>query len=780
MLNNRAGHLINQMKIFGVLVLLFTYLNTINCNKAAEQEEEYKAVYDLTTADGTSIDSDCANPEEPNSYTNPAYASIKDITMGAVKNGAAIDFRFFAPTASSVELLLYSSADLSYDQPTRTIAMTRDSNGWGLWERTGVTTAKTISDGGGYSYYRYRVNCMKPYSTADPMKESQRYIPDPYARANVGAGGHSIIIDPDWVTTGSGTFDGWTDTGTGTEWFGTGTPSRPKTHEYVIYETHIADFTGHYSSPAGSGVAPDDGELSIDPLSTKGAGKYLGFKEGISHLTTLGINAVELMPLHEAAVDNGNAEGYSWGYLPALFFAPESSYSSDAASGKQVLELKSLIDSLHANGIAVILDVVLNHTSNKYNYLFHADPNSRYYFRVDSAGNWENVGTGNKIYDDKTSRPFAYKLIMDNIKYWVEEYHIDGLRFDLAVGTQQSTLRDIQDMINGSASSSTTMSVTGGSTTTDNFGNSILLPNVMTAENWLGADRHSFMVQSDWTSPNFAAQISADYRGFMQWNDYYRESVKAFINGDTTAEVSNRTKDAVFFSKGRSDGVPNVTPKNPIDTVNYIESHDEATVANAVQGSKAKAALGALILLTSHGVPMLYEGQEFMHNKAIQDQSLEGNLLDWSLKNSNEDFYKFMSFLIKLRKGCPRFHAASDPASYSGHNSVGNQMYNLYINETNDACSSSVAPTANNTYWAILVNASASYQSMSITGSGWKAIVAVNGKCGDDYGADLFWYGGDDNDPATSTSDANEINGWGTGADSWGLNCRSAVILAKD
>ena len=841
------------------MVALLMAILAVCCN-SEQKPRTYIPVIDLTDAEGNIIDTPCSSPLSPNSYTQPTAAdwpTIRDLKMGAYYNGSTTDFRFFAPTAQQVELVLYDTATQNVLAPTTALSMTRHASNFGYWELLGVNTsvARPVSAAGaGKYYYRYRINCMQNYENKT-IAERDRYITDPYALASAGSHGHGIIIDTQWLV--NAVFSGWSNATdgvtsdiSGANWFGT---ARPPSSQYIVYEAHVDDFTGSASclqSHSGStcktqlqayysATTPNNAALMAAVGATSGdslSGKYLGFEAMISSTTaptvtasylssTLGANAVHLMPLHEASNDNkDNPESYSWGYLPSLLFAPESSYSSycsrvnaseactyvDARAGYQVLELKRLIKKLHAQGIAVILDVVLNHTSNAFNYLYQADPYGRYYFRTNGLI-WENVGTGNKLFDDRNQRPFAYKLILDNIKYWVKHYHVDGFRFDLAVGTSEPTLRDIQNMLNDAAqpvawtttvppsATETSMVIDteylagGGSysnndQTTDNFGNIIKLPNFMTGENWLGAERHGFMVQSDWTSPNFAGQRSSDYRGFSQWNDYFRESLKRFIQGNTDAMYTSRSKTAIYFSKGRDDGIWQAISKHPVDTLNYIESHDEETVARAVLDSKSKSAIGAVLLLTAHGIPMLYEGQEFMRNKQIQDQSKIGNNLDWQLAATNADMLGFVAFLTKLRRACPALRYADDPSGSNSNsdNTTPNQTISFFTKSSGQCNMTGFSFVHNKTEFRILANMTGGSQNFTVeTGTAsWRAVAAVTGgndntNCGDQSAARLRWYGGTDNNPATNDSDGSDTQSWAATMSTWSVPCYSAVVLVK-
>lgn len=759
--------------IAGAVPLLLTTLFALTCSKA--KIAEYSPVYDASLPSGTGTQAECSGAQDAETiptvaYTTPLTAfgstTVENLELGAindpaVNSGTTTTFRFYAPAASSVELLTYAAASTAIDAPTATTAMTRDT-------QSGVFYANNAALGTG-TFYRYRVNCMKVYLGGSPMKEFQRYIPDPYARAQAGSGGHSIVMSKK---------DGFAwPMGAGSEgtWFSS---NRPKTKDYIVYELHVGDFTGDDS--CSSTNCATDGTTSFATLSNNSKrGKYAGLKDMIPYLQKVGVNAVELMPLHEYSVDSGNHEGYSWGYLPVSFFAPESSYASDANNGSAVAELKSLIQALHAAGIAVVLDIVLTHTANYYNYLYFTDPYNRSYFRL-SGTSWQSLGTGNWINDDKANRPFAYKLVRDNLLYWVKDFHVDGFRFDLVVGTRKETLQDVQNMLCNPSSGNCAASLL------DNEGRTIKPPNFWTGENWLGATRHDWMVQSgtsDASFPNIAfngTMRDNDYVGFSQWNDYFRESVKGFIQGKSEVATTNRARAAVYFSKSRDDGIWQAVSLNPVDTLNYIESHDEESVAHAVQGNVFKAAAGSFILMTSHGIPMLQQGQEFMRDKGKQDQSQSGNSIKWGQLAANRPFFHFVSYMTQLRRSCPAFRYGSDPTTGNSNfdSAADNQQYSLFTKGA--ACSGSALAVINGrSEFRVLVNMSSVTKTFTVeTGGGrWCALAQVKDRDGSDGTSEAdFWLNG-----ISGISGITETNGagWSYTTSTWAVTPLTAVILTK-
>ncbi|RME88237.1 MAG: hypothetical protein D6767_10500 [Candidatus Hydrogenedentota bacterium] len=423
------------------------------------------------------------------------------------------------------------------------------------------------------------------------------------------------------------------------------------------------------------------------------------------------------------------------------------------------------------------MDMVFTHTSNEYNMLYRAEPYYRYYFRTNGAS-WQNVGTGNWIDDDKTNKPFAYKMVVDSALYWIKEFHIDGIRFDLVVGTREETLKEIQKKLCNPNGSGVCQSYT------DSLGNTIKPPNFLTGENWLGATRHSFMVQSGTndtlgsTGIDFTAQVTGDYPGFSQWNDYFRESVKAFVQGNSDPMYTSRTKTAMYFSKNRDDGIWQAISKNPVDTLNYIESHDEETIFHAVLGNEFKAALGMLTLLVSHGIPMIQQGQEFFRDKGKQDQSYSGNVIKWGGLSSNKKMFYLTKYLIDMRKSCAAFQYAADPTVTNSNfdSSTVNQTYSFFTKGT--ACSGSSTTQLNGrTEFRVLANMTNTTQTFTVEtgGSRWCAFVHI----ADADGTESSPQANFSVISPPSNSGLTDIASWGYTTSTWALNAYSAVILSK-
>ena len=422
-------------------------------------------------------------------------------------------------------------------------------------------------------------------------------------------------------------------------------PSEIPFERLIIYEVHLKGFTADASS------------------AVTHPGTYLGFAEKIPYLQQLGINAVEILPVHESYVDdflvNRGLTNY-WGYNTIGFFAPESSYSTGANPGCQVNEFKTMVRELHKAGIEVILDVVYNHTGegnelgptvcfkgidNPTYYCLTgpaAEP-SRYYMNLTGCGNTMNL-----------ANPYVIRFVMDSLRYWVEVMHVDGFRFDLA-----SVLGREDGLFRQSASFFDAVSQ-------DPVLNRIKL----IAEPWdLGAyDVGDFPI--DWS----------------EWNGRFRDTVRKFGKGDAgqVAELGSRLTGSadLYGDDGRSayNSINFVTCHDGFtlyDLVSYNQKHNEANGENnndgtndnnswncGVEGETVDANIiklrkqlvknYACLLLFSAGTPMILGGDEFLRtqrgNNNAYCQDNETSWFDWENVQKNADIVDFFRKAIALTR----------------------------------------------------------------------------------------------------------------------------------
>ncbi len=442
--------------------------------------------------------------------------------------------------------------------------------------------------------------------------------------------------------------------------------------DLVIYETHIKDMVAHPSA------------------KTYVQGIYNDFREaeigGISHLKSLGVNAVEFLPLQKFAyyeppfnqkIEGGLVNTWNpyarnyWGYMTSFFFAPETIYASDATlEEKEIVgrtnaastELKDLVNALHKEDISVIMDVVYNHASQyDLNPLKYTDKG--HYFRTNELGQYLNDSwTGNDI---ETQTEYSRKLIVESIKHWMIEYHIDGFRFDLAGIIDWETI----DLIKKEAQK--------------------INPNViLIAEPWGGEYKPAGFSDHGWASWNDRLR-----NGFKGYDPLHN---KGFIFG---AWSHSSTRFALEnFIRGTLESAEHGLFNSSKDSVNYIESHDGYTlgdfirialnpekkekvykkksVATKLTKKELKVAkLGALSLFVSQGITMIHAGQEWARSKVITDHTgkdqnagkldhdsynkdNETNWLNFNEIKLNQDLYNYYLSLIEMRKLSPALRKA--------------------------------------------------------------------------------------------------------------------------
>lgn len=373
------------------------------------------------------------------------------------------------------------------------------------------------------------------------------------------------------------------DPGVTNRWFSGWSDSAfhaPAIKDMVIYETHVRDLT---IDPSSHVPEPLRGTFS-GVIASRGTGT------GIDHLRQLGVNMVEFMPVQE--FDNG-AGSPGWGYSPDYYFAPESAYGRMPEAGSQYYEFKQMVNDLHRSGLGVILDVVFNHSGGASPF-GHLD--KRVYYRLDADDGYNNFsGCGNDL---RTESPAMRKLIVENIVYWIREHHIDGFRFDLAELIDMDTLREIETAARAAN------------------------PNVvLISEPWSFRGDHKRALRGS---------------GWACWNNEFTWPVRGFIKGEGRSDMAPKA----------IAGSVDLWTANPLQSVNYFESHDDMALADELSVSPgrdgqlltetdaARNRIAATLLLTSLGIPMISEGQEFMRSKhGIRNTFANGdaiNALRWT------------------------------------------------------------------------------------------------------------------------------------------------------
>ena len=529
---------------------------------------------------------------------------VSDKPLGAILDRAngCTTYRIFAPRARSVSLAIYKGPEYEVHKPVyKRIEPVERYPLWkdpvdGVWEISllGLDIGK---------YYSFNIDGPSGNGEAFNALAS---VGDPYGRAAAHAHNNTIVMDPEETNEW---WSGWTD----------GDYKTPPLQDVVIYEMHVRDMTMHPSS----GVQPPlagkyEGLLATDGLGT-----------GLDHLRDLGVNFIEFLPTAE--FPNGEDE-FNWGYAPVFYFAPEASYARAPLKGSQYFEFKRLVNELHKRGIGVILDVVFNHVGspNIFNLM-----DKKYFFRLNPDFTYSNYsGCGNDL---KTESLMMRRLIVDNIIYWMTEFHVDGFRFDLAELVDLETLMQVRD-----AARAINTNV------------------VLISEPWSfrGENKH---------------QLTGT--GWSAWNNDFRYAAKDFVMGRRNRDWLQRN---IF-------GSVDTWAANPLQPVNYVESHDDMALAdelctrpdrdgrNLQEMDVAVNRLAATVLFTSLGIPMISEGQEFLRSKwgihNTYNRGDEVNAIRWTdrdrpLAAQALAYYRGLIRLRQSPQGAAFRVAARPPASY--------------------------------------------------------------------------------------------------------------------
>ena len=557
------------------------------------------------------------------------------LSYGAFVFKNSTTFKIHAPKSTHAYLVIFDSPEA---EKGTEYEMVKKDNGDFVYELENV----------GYgTYYGYRLKGR--------LNDANVIIADPYSKAAVTQNSmshvaKSLVIDD--------TYDWGDDT-----WI------KIDPHDLIIYEMHIRDMTAHPTSTAMQ------------------KGTYAGLAEagqngGIEHIEAMGVNAVQILPIQDFAnfevpFKDNKAPLYNdwnpyernhWGYMTAFFFAPESYYASDGTDipgswngrdGRSINEIKDMVKAFHKKDIAVIMDVVYNHVSNfDWHPLKYID--REMYFRLDKDGDYiTHSGCGN---DTRSEHPKMRQLILESIKYWMTEYHIDGFRFDLGNLIDAETRQLIIDELKA------------------------INPHViLLAEPWgNGYDPDGFS-DMDWASFN------DQFRDGLKGSGFDVEE-KGFLFGQYRGKDDQNILQCLVLGSLREYDGQYIRSAH---SVNYLECHDSHTFGdrlritggfvdkdkkitntqkNALVQDKLLAMnkLGALFLFTSQGITFIHEGQEWARSKVVSETTVpdkhiglidhnsyekdnETNWLNWNEREMNRELVDYYKGLIELRKQYSEF-----------------------------------------------------------------------------------------------------------------------------
>lgn len=529
---------------------------------------------------------------------NLYYYDGKDLGY-SFKNNKSI-FKFWSPIASSLTLCIYYDYNT---QQRKEYEMKKDSKG--VWS---IEIPEKFE-----GYY---------YTFISVIDGNINEGVDPYAKALSVNGEKGAIVNMN---------------NTNPEGFiNHKVPKRLYGTDSIIYELSVRDL----SSDINSGIKNRRKFLGLSEENTYSTN---GTKTGISYIKDLGVTHIQLMPIFDfGSINEEESEDsqYNWGYDPANYNSPEGSYSTNPYNPiSRIKELKTAIKTIHENGMFVIMDVVYNHMYDPYKSGFHKLMPG-YFFRYYNGHMCNESMCGNAI---ATENAMVRKFIIDSVKYWVNEYKIDGFRFDLMGLIDIQTMKSIREEMNK------------------------IDPNII-------------IIGEGWNM----ISILSDDRKSIQWNAYKlkdigffndvaRDSIrgnsfsvheKGFINGGSFKEVD--VKKAIVGGVKYSYNLQTWGEVSPNQVVNYIECHDNHTLYDKLKLTtyddervKYMHRLGTSIILLSQGIPFIHAGQEFFITKMGVDNSYNYNdsinKLDWLRKSENISNVEYIKGLIKLRKLHPAF-----------------------------------------------------------------------------------------------------------------------------
>ena len=557
----------------------------------------------------------------------------KSYPLGATAYDHGVNFSVFSRNASYLELLLFDHVDQA--KPARIIKLDPDLHRTFYYWHVFI---EGLLPGQIYAYRVYSSKSTEKWNQFD----SKKVLSDPYAKALVSPISYSrqAAIDPG--DNCKQAFKGVVTPQDNYDWEGDEPLNIPYS-ESIIYELHVKGFTRDESS----GVTPEK------------RGTYAGLIEKIPYLKQLGITAVELMPVYQ--FDEQDAQGdltNYWGYSPVNFFSIHNGYGYEKDPLQLINEFKDMVKAFHKAGIEVILDVVFNHTAEagKNGPVFNLKGfgNDSYYLLRSNGEYRDYTGCGNTL---NANHSILRRMIRHSLRYWAEEMHIDGFRFDLASVLSR-----------------------------DESGKPLKNPPVLWEIESVPSLAHVKLIAEAWDAGGLYQVGSFIGEKWAEWNGQYRDDVRKFVKGE---------KGIVKKLASRILGSPDIYPdpdREPNRSINFItchdgftmndlvsynEKHNEANLENGrdgssfndswncgVEGPTENPGIESLrlkqiknfytILFISQGTPMLSMGDEIrrtqMGNNNAYCQDNEISWMDWNLLVPNSDLHNFVRNLISFIK----------------------------------------------------------------------------------------------------------------------------------
>ena len=547
------------------------------------------------------------------------YPVYSGSDLGLSFNDEGMTVKTWSPKADEVVLLIY---DFDLDsEPIEEFAMEREENG--VW-------VKNVSADYKGKYYTLRA------SIDNSIRDE---VPGVYAKAVGRNGRRAQFVNPAEAQPQG--------------WEGDKAPKYEdmQPNDFLVYEVHVRDF----SISESSGMENKGKFLAFTETGTTNS---KGKATGVDHLKDMGVTHVHLLPSFDFfTVDETQLDEpqYNWGYDPQNYNVPEGSYSTNPADGSvRIREFKAMVQSLHKAGIGVVMDVVYNHTSRTEGLSFEELVPGYYYRQWNDSTLSDASGCGNEVASDQ---PMMRKFMVESLKYWMEEYHVDGFRFDLMAIHDIKTMREIEEELRA------------------------INPNVLLyGEGWTAGDsplpsKDRALKASTYEIPGIAAfsdeirdglkghWSSHESKGFVSGNSGLKESVKFGIVGGI---------DHPQIDYEKVNNTDTAWAAEPHQCMVYVSCHDNHTLYDKLKIANPEASeeeirqmhlLSNFVVLTSQGVPFLHAGVEFLRTKNGVENSYKSpdeiNQINWEAKTEFGSHVERYKELITLRREHSSFRLSS-------------------------------------------------------------------------------------------------------------------------
>lgn len=547
--------------------------------------------------------------------------------LGVIYSIEKTIFKLWSPLADKVEIKIYNEGNVS--SILEILSMEKKDKGVWYLEKKGDCHGL---------YYIYLVYFSNKINE----------VIDPYCRA-VGVNGKlAMVVDLERTNP--------------KDWYKDKRPFIHNITDSIIYETHIRDITINKNSGVSELCKGKFKGIIEEDTCIPGT----NIKTSLAHLKELGITHIHILPCFDfASIDEENLHKskYNWGYDPENYNVPEGSYSSNPYYGEiRIREFKELVQSLHRNGIRIVMDVVYNHTFSGENSNLNLSMPG-YFYRLDKYGRFSNgSGCGNELASEHF---MVRKYIVESVIYWAKEYHIDGFRFDLMALHDLDTMKEVREEL-------------------DKIDKSIIIY----GEGWTGGVS-KLSEEESCSKKNIRKFGSLQVAAF---SDDIRDGVKGsvlnfkeggFVSGVKGLEesikfgvVASTYHNQIYYSMVNNSKYP--WANEPYQTITYISCHDNHTLWDKLQLVNPNLSedelikenkLAAAILLTCQGISFIHGGEEFLRSKKNYHREFVENSynspdyvnsLDWNRKIKYSDVFQYYKGLITLRKYNKAFHLDSN------------------------------------------------------------------------------------------------------------------------